>query len=201
MFYKMQQFIFGIFVIVICGLSSAMAQTTNANFSCSDRRFLSAAKAIFAGKEFRTRGVFDDGPHDCRELFDIRYVDLNRDGTPEILARGRTTPLCGGVGNCLFYVLRKDRRGYRVLLVATDYIDRSVMGHQVRKNRTRGYANILTTGHIIAGETSFSIARFNGTQYVESSCPSYEVYDRTVNGRPRFKVVSCKAFHSRLETP
>jgi hypothetical protein len=186
-------------VILICCVSPIKAQPAKRQFGCADKEFLKAANTIFLDKEFQTRGAFDDGPHTCGDLFEIRYVDLNRDGTPEILARGKTTPLCGGVGNCTFYVLKKTSGGYRKLFITTDYVDRSVMGRQAQRSRTRGYANILTTGHIVAGETSFSLARFNGRRYVEDPCPNYEVYDRTVNGKPRFKLVSCRVFHSRLE--
>lgn len=164
---------------------------------CSDKRLRNVIRSIAGDSEFRDRmSGIDIKTQDCTELFETRYVDINADGTPEVLMRGRVTPLCGGVGNCAFYILTLKGR---MLLSTTDYVDRSRMGQQVQRHRTHGYLDILTTGHVIAGETMFALFTFNGRKYVQSRCPSYEVYDREINGKPHFKMLTCEKYKSRLD--
>jgi hypothetical protein len=44
----------------------------------------------------------------------VKMVDLNGDGVPEIVAQGMVN--CGATGNCPFWVFRKARLGYNLLL-------------------------------------------------------------------------------------
>lgn len=130
----------------------------------------------------------------CDDLFERTDVDLNNDGSPEILLRG--VP-CGGTGNCSFNVFQRTRSGYRVLLDSTDYIDRAQMGEQVLKRRTNGYSDVLLRGHFSAAETSFTYFRFNGRKYVESHC-LFEVHDYTEEGAVIWRFITCHEFYKRL---
>lgn len=184
-------------VLSLIFASAIAAKAQNKGPKCSDARLRNVMRTIGNDTEFRDRmSDVDIKAQDCKELFEKRYVDLNGDGTPEVLMRGQVTPLCGGVGNCSFYVLTLKGK---MLLATTDYVDRSKMGRQAQRHRTHGYLDILLTGHVIAGETMLALSRFNGRKYVESKCPSYEVYDREINGKPHFKMVTCKEYKSRLD--
>lgn len=165
---------------------------------CKNPNWLPIWNAIRTDRESRARldDAFDI--QDCSQMFEVRHVDLNHDQRKEILVRGKTVPLCGGVGNCMFSVLEKHGNKLHILLTTTDYIDRSVMGRQILKSSTNGYADLLTTGHIVAGETSFDYWKFDGHKY-KAKKSLYEVFDKEVNGKPTFKFVTSKKFVSRLD--
>ena len=44
----------------------------------------------------------------------VKMIDLNGDGVPEVVAQGMVN--CGATGNCPFWVSRKARSGYELLL-------------------------------------------------------------------------------------
>jgi hypothetical protein len=44
----------------------------------------------------------------------VKMIDLNADGVPEIIAQGMVN--CGATGNCPFWVFRKSKSGYELLL-------------------------------------------------------------------------------------
>lgn len=140
-----------------------------------------------------------DNP-DCKAMFELKYVDLDRDGRAEILVRGGVA-LCGAVGNCDFWVIKRERKSLRLLLHAGDYIDATDMGKQVLKARTNGYADLLLKGHFSASETRYSTYKFNGRRYVESKCryhvPNYDdpQYD---NENPTWHLISCREFSRNL---
>jgi len=139
---------------------------------------------------------------DCKDMFELKYVDLDRDGRAEILVRGGGTQLCGGVGNCDFWVIKRERKGLRLLLHADDYVDVTDMGKQVLKVRTNGYADLLLKGHFSASETSYSTYKYNGRRYVETKCryhvPNYNDphYD---NEKPTWHFISCREFNREMK--
>jgi hypothetical protein len=142
------------------------------------------------------------GDSDCKAMFELKYVDLDRDGRAEILVRGGGTALCGAVGNCDFWVIKRERTGLRLLLHADDYIDATDMGKQVLKTRTNGHADLLLKGHFSASETSYSTYKYNRRRYVESRCryhvPNYNdpKYD---NENPTWHFISCREFYRGLK--
>jgi len=173
-------------------------KTDPEKIECSNKTILKFFPQILKDPEFLERNVTYQGPINCEELFEIKQIDLNRDGRKEILVRGATVPLCGGVGNCSFWIFAKYGNEYRSLLSASDYVDQSVMGNQVLKSSTKGYRDILIKGHFSAGATGFYYQKFNGRKYVESRC-LYNVFDKEVNGKAKFKFITCEEFDKRLE--
>lgn len=169
------------------------------NVPCRDSTILPIWNAIRRDKELRED--LDAGRSDCSDLFEFKNVDLNQDGKMEILVRGQAPPLCGGTGNCRFWVFEKNGSSYRMLLAASDDADRSEMGQQIRRQRTNGYSDLLLKGHFSAAETSFSKFKFNGRKYVESDC-SYEVPDyenfQGIDQPPKWRFISCKEFYRDL---
>jgi hypothetical protein len=138
---------------------------------------------------------FDDP--DCKAMFELNDVYLDRDGRTEILVRGGGTALCGAVGNCDFWVIKREREGLRILLHADDYIDVTDMGKQVLRARTKGYADLLLKGHFSASETSYSTYKFNGKKYVETKC-LYNIPDNYTDQNTKWRFITCKEFYRRL---
>lgn len=93
---------------------------------CTDPKILPIWKLIRRDADVREalENVWSpfDSP-DCKDMVELKYMDLDRDGRAELLVRGGGTGLCGAVGNCDFWVIRRERNGLRLLLHADDYID------------------------------------------------------------------------------
>jgi len=165
---------------------------------CNDRRIQPIWKALRRDRSFREQLTFTYESQNCTAILEIYYKDLNRDGTPEVLVRGKTVDACGGVGNCLFWILEKTRNGYRTLIASSDYVDRAAMGDQVRRASTRGYSDILLRGHMSASETTYSYYKFNGRRYVESKC-LYELPVRYKGDEAVWGFITCTEFTRRLD--
>lgn len=141
-----------------------------------------------------------DSPN-CKEMFELKYIDLDLDGWKEVLVRSRTFTLCGAAGNCDFWVIKQERDGRRVLLYAKDYVGSTAMGKQVIKARTNGYADLLLKGNGSISETTYSTYKFNGRKYVEGKCvyefPNYHD-PRYSEDKPTWQRVPCREFYRGL---
>ena len=166
--------------------------------TCDDSKIKPIWLALHKDSEFRERidEMFEE--HDCKDMFEIYRTDLNRDGRKEVLVRGAITEFCGGVGNCMFWVMQKRGRGYKILISASDYVDRSDMGGQILRKSSKGYSDILLKGHFSAAETSFSYYKFDGRRYRESKC-LYELPVSYNGDEPVWGFISCKEFTRRLD--
>lgn len=133
---------------------------------------------------------------DCADMLEVKYVDLNKDGTQEILLRGKNGNLCSAVGNCGFWIFQKRGKIYTNLLAWSDYSDITQMPDQVQKTVTNDYHNILLKGHISAGDTYYEYFKFNGQKYVQSRC-LVDTYVWLDNGKNARKFISCKEFEKR----
>jgi hypothetical protein len=165
---------------------------------CSDPKIRPIWNAIRRDSESREILEYTTESPDCKDMFEITYVDLDRDGKKEILVRSRNAQFCGAVGNCAFWILEKSRNGLRILLHGTDYSDVTKMGSQILRTRTNGYSDILLKGHFSASDTSYSTYKFNGKKYVETKClyetPKVHNGDKTI-----WEFVTCKEFYRRLD--
>jgi hypothetical protein len=72
------------------------------------------------------------------------------------------------------------------------------MGEQIKKSRTNGYVDIVTKGHITAGNTRYSTFKFNGRRYIESKC-LVDAYVRGSGDASKSELISCKEFDKRWE--
>jgi hypothetical protein len=164
--------------------------------SCDDPDLLPIWQAVKNDKEFRDRTSNLGATLNCATLLDVKRVDLNRDGNDEFLVRGNDIPLCGGTGNCLFWIFEKRRSKMNLLLAASDYVDMAEMGDQVLKSRTRGYSDILLKGHFTAAETGYYTHRFDGLRYVDSRC-MYEVPNHDPRKEGSMEMITCDEFDRR----
>lgn len=161
--------------------------------TCSDRNILPIWRYLVKDERIYKTEYDTEQTPDCSKIVEVYYVDLNNDGKTEILVRGMTTPLCGGVGNCAFWIFQKSGNRFRILFKGNDYIDRSRMGGQVLRTRTKGYSDILVKGHFTAAHTGFYYLKFNGRKYRDAKC-LYEVPNYDSKNNLSWKFVTCEQF-------
>lgn len=160
---------------------------------CRDREILRVWKYLVKDRDFQTWEPISDESLDCTDMLEIKKIDLNRDGKKEILLLGKNFNLCSAVGNCAFWILQKNRKTYKKLLYSTEYIDISGLGEQVRKNKTKGYFDILLKGHYSASETTYESYKFDGRKYQQSKC-LVNVPIAGTSDNPQWKFVACQEF-------
>lgn len=160
---------------------------------CNNQKILPIWHLLQRDKEFIKRVGYSGESADCSDMLEIKYIDLNKDGKPEILVRGNNFQLCSAVGNCGFWIFGRNGRGFRTLLSSADYIDRSKIGEQVLKSRTNGYSNIVLKGHMDAANTDFDYFRFNGLRYVSYKC-MVEAYVPGSSEDPKWEFITCKEY-------
>lgn len=132
---------------------------------CNDKKILPVWKYLIKDKDFQEWEPYPDESLDCKDMLNIKEVDLNRDGSYEILLRGNNSNFCSAVGNCAFWIYEKKGKGYKQILYATDHSEVSDLGKQVKKNKTSGYYDILLKGHFTASDTTFSHYKFSKGKY------------------------------------
>lgn len=165
---------------------------------CTDRAIIPIWNALRDDRFFRDQLKFTFESQDCRDILEVYYKDLNRDGTVEILVRGKTADACGAVGNCLFWILKKQGKGYRILLTSSDYVDVAALGEEVRTTFTNGHSDILLRGHVSAGETSYSYYKYDGRRYREAKC-LYQLAVSFKGSEPVWGFISCREYMRRLD--
>ena len=100
-------------------------------------------------------------------------LELNRDDTPELIVRG-TRMMCGATGNCPVWIFRRSEGGFERLLYAT-----TVQTIVAQSTVTRGYRDVLTSGHGSATESEYTLYQFDGRVYRAIRCwvSSYRYVD------------------------
>lgn len=93
----------------------------------------------------------------------INLIDLNQDGTPEVIAQAMVA--CGASGNCPFWIFQKNSGKYKLLL------DDSAETFTIQKSRTNGYADIVLALHDSAFEQTLDVYRYtNGAYAADAGC-------------------------------
>ena len=95
----------------------------------------------------------------------ISFVDLNSDGTPEVIAQGFSIQSgCSPTGNCPLWIFQKKTKGYIVLL---DAISQSFT---VERNRTNGYRDIVISMHGSAFSSGLNVYKYQEGVYNGVAC-------------------------------
>jgi len=95
----------------------------------------------------------------------IKYIDLNGDGKPEVVAQaGGEGSGCSPTGNCPFWILRRQGESYEILL------DGEAQTFTIQRTRTKGYLDIVLSRHGSAFESEARTYTFDGEFYREGSC-------------------------------
>lgn len=153
-------------------LETTFPKLTNSSFKkeeipakpfCNDKNILSVWQFLLKDRYFREWPQDLNASLDCKDMLEIKQIDLNEDGNKEILLRGKN--LCSAVGNCPYWIYQKQGKSYQKLLSDTDYIDVSKLGEQMLKTKSNGYHDILLKGHLSASDTSYAFYKFDGKKY------------------------------------
>lgn len=95
----------------------------------------------------------------------VALVDLDGHGLSEVVAQGRDENACSPTGNCPFWILRRGRDGYRVILDAN-----STQTFTIQSTRTNGFSDIVLGMHGSATDTTLTLYKFDGAGYRDSGC-------------------------------
>lgn len=120
----------------------------------------------------------------------VARVVLGAAAPAELLVQASDNCHCGATGNCWFWVLQREGKGFRVLL-ETDMVHL----FSVETSRKNGYRDILTSSHGSAFYSDLVLYRFDGAQYRATDCGSvdYEGEDGGMAKRPRLARTECPA--------
>ncbi|CAN5863732.1 hypothetical protein BH20ACI4_BH20ACI4_18510 [soil metagenome] len=134
----------------------------------------------------------------CKDMFEIKYFDLNNDGKKEILVRGKNFNTCQYNGNCSFIIFKLNGKKYEDILSSTDYFEATGdIGDQIKQSKTLKYRDIEISEHISSSDTAHTTYEFDGKEYIESKCV-VNAYQSQENGEGVWKNVSCKKYLSEL---
>ena len=133
--------------------------------------------------------VLDKDDRDCvmtngglSKAVRVQSIRLAADRTSQLLIKGSNSCLCGAQ-NCPFWIYRKSRNAYELLLAGPGVIKIKAGTHFVS-----GYRDVISQSHASANETIVRTYRFDGTQYRLTRCESRAYYDD--NGKPTKAPVS-----------
>ena len=167
-------------LVLLCMAALALAVQT----PFSQRTRLPGLRVEYLGKSHLSKSekdaivsiVFKDlGPQACvssersrAEEIDIIRVAraaLHSAAKTDLLVQGSGDCNCSATGNCAFWVIRKRRKDFEVLL-ATD----NVQGFSVERARTHGYRDLMTSSHGSATVHGLTLYKFDGKQYRQTDC-------------------------------
>jgi len=92
----------------------------------------------------------------------IKMIDLNHDGTPEVVAQGMAG--CSPTGNCSFWVFEKTSRGYKLLLNGFGQT------FTVQKASTNGFRDIVVAMQGSATDSGLTVYRYEDGKYHDVAC-------------------------------
>lgn len=100
---------------------------------------------------------------------EYREIDLNDDGSPELLVQGGVT-YCGTAG-CSLWIYRKTPSGVYALIYKSGSVSSAVVLFEdaVLKSKTNGFADLLFKDEPFTGGPYFQVLFFNGERYKEYS--------------------------------
>jgi hypothetical protein len=96
----------------------------------------------------------------------VKLVDLNGDGTPEVIAQG--TPEDGGcspTGNCRFWVFQKSGVEYKPLISLEE-----IQSFTIQGSRLNGFNDLVVKTFVSSAESTLKLWRYNDGRYQEVGC-------------------------------
>lgn len=153
-------------VLLLCAAASAQTELRrsenlpNINLSAADRLALQDA----IERELSSNDASDhDYSSDARKA-NVRAIDLNADGVPEVLAQSSDELSCSPTGNCVFWIFQKKLARFTPLLSAEAQL------FKIMTTRNRGYLDIALGRHGSAFESEWRLYKFNGKKYIPMKC-------------------------------
>jgi hypothetical protein len=96
----------------------------------------------------------------------VKLVDLNGDGTPEVIAQG--TPEDGGcspTGNCRFWVFQKSGSEYKPLISLE-----AIQSFTIQGSRLNGFNDLVVKMYVSSAESTLKLLRYDNGRYQEVGC-------------------------------
>jgi hypothetical protein len=119
----------------------------------------------------------------------VKFVDLNGDGIPEVIAEP-IGDLCGAA-NCPLYVFQKTGTNYRVILEKG-----AAQSVTTQKTRTNGYLDLIVGMHGSATEQGLFVYQFRQGRYWRTHCfnasLAYEDKDGELHELDEARITPCK---------
>jgi hypothetical protein len=102
----------------------------------------------------------------------IELVDLDGDGTPEVLAQSWGMETCGAVGNCLFWIFKKTDGIYKPILSDGAQV------FAVEDTSTNGFRDVTLAVHDSASESHLFPYGFSNGRYRRLGCYEAEWFPK-----------------------
>lgn len=118
-----------------------------------------------------------DGCGDSSSDYSAWEIDLSDSGVSAVIVQGKTTCLCGAVGNCSFSIF-ESVPPHKTLL-DTDLVQE----FHFRSARTNGYRDLVTSS-AGAVDSELRIFRFDGKRYTLKECYDKSYIYRDKQGNP-----------------
>ena len=96
----------------------------------------------------------------------VTLIDLNGDGVPEVVAQGMVN--CGVTGNCPFWIFRKAKQAYELLL------EGEAQTFTIQKSNANGFHDIVLSGHGSSTSGGLALYRYRRNAYEEVGCYTYD---------------------------
>jgi hypothetical protein len=96
----------------------------------------------------------------------IKLIDLNGDGVVEVVAQGMIG--CGATGNCPFWILRKTKEGYELIL------DGEAQTFTIQRSASNGFRDIVLSRHGSYSSGDLAHYQFHKGVYEEMACFNYD---------------------------
>lgn len=91
-------------------------------------------------------------------------IDLSDSGVSAVIVQGKTTCLCGAVGNCSFSIFESVPPHKTIL--DTDLVQE----FHFKNARTNGYRDLVTSAHSSISDSELRVFRFDGKRYRLKKC-------------------------------
>lgn len=134
------------------------AKVTNAEKAALASAIQDQLRPEMADLEISSESQLEEAALDTR----IKMIDLNGDGTPEVVAQGMSG--CGATGNCSFWVFRKTGDHYELIL--NGYGETFT----IQKESTNGFKDIVVASHSSATDSGVTLFRYKDGSYHEAGC-------------------------------
>jgi len=96
----------------------------------------------------------------------VKLVDLNGDGTPEVIAQGTFQEGgCSPTGNCRFWVFQKSGDEYKLLIS-----QEAIQSFTLQPTRSNGFSDIVVRMHGSATESTLRLLQYRDGMYHEAGC-------------------------------
>ena len=142
--------------------SLRIAKLTEQSRNAIARTIADQIRPMMADLEIKSEAELKKNALDTR----ITLIDLNSDGTPEVVAQGMVS--CGATGNCPFWVLGKAKLGYKLLLKG------EAQTFTIQTSGTNGFRDIVLSRHGSYSSGDLTHYQYHEGAYHEVGCYDYD---------------------------